>query len=262
MIEDGGLSRCSSTVQPKSGLERKFSGDIELIENISPIPEERPDPFSFVTKSTYDPKKPSVANNGSTTPERLTETPIEDDIDEDERLMKEIDEALASDKRAPDGYQEVKTEPPRSSTPPFLRLNINSCGLPLEVFRKGSFCHPYLSLTYLDILSDVRVRGFVIGATNYLFKQKRNLFDVIVEPDTAKIDIVDLELKKQLSLSTEDLRFADYLVKNTMEATSSGSVYLDGTSWEGGDEWLRYQFKVYLLHLLRTSELEGKLLYC
>lgn len=42
-------------------------------------------------------------------------------------------------------------------------------------------CHPYLSLPFLDILSDINLRGFLIGATNILFKQKKMLFDVIVE---------------------------------------------------------------------------------
>lgn len=30
-------------------------------------------------------------------------------------------------------------------------------------------------------------------------------------------------------------------------------VFLDGVGWEGGDEWIRTQFRVYLLSLLRTS---------
>jgi len=42
-------------------------------------------------------------------------------------------------------------------------------------------CHPYLSLHYLDLLTDVRVKGFLIGTTNVLFKQKKDLVDVIVE---------------------------------------------------------------------------------
>ena len=41
--------------------------------------------------------------------------------------------------------------------------------------------HPYLSLHLFDLLSDVSVRGFVIGATNALFRQKTHLVDVVVE---------------------------------------------------------------------------------
>ena len=46
---------------------------------------------------------------------------------------------------------------------------------------QGYLCHPYLALQYFDLLQDVNVKGFVIGATNILFKQKHNLTDVIVE---------------------------------------------------------------------------------
>ncbi|KAL3831475.1 hypothetical protein ACJMK2_023218 [Sinanodonta woodiana] len=54
-------------------------------------------------------------------------------------------------------------------------------GFPLAIFAKGSICHPYLSLQYFDLLSDINVRSFVIGATNILFKQKRHLTDVVID---------------------------------------------------------------------------------
>ena len=46
---------------------------------------------------------------------------------------------------------------------------------------QGVICHPYLSLQYYDLLQDPNVRGFVAGASNILYKQKRNALDVIVE---------------------------------------------------------------------------------
>jgi hypothetical protein len=146
-------------------------------------------------------------------------------------------------------------------TPLLFKLSLKDCGFPLNIFRKGSYCEPYLSLAYLDILSDNRVKSFIIGSSNYLFKQKRNLFDVIVELDGGgKIDIIDNDLKKKLQLSTEDLRFADYLVKCIEENGSKGegTKLFENTSWEGGDEWLRYQFKIYLIQLLVTSKSVGK----
>lgn len=119
-------------------------------------------------------------------------------------------------------------------TPLLFKLSLKDCGFPLNIFKKGSYCCPYLSLAYLDILSDQRVKSFVIGATNYLFKQKRNLFDVIVELDGAKIDIIDNDLKKKLQLSTEDLRFADFLVKCIEENAAKGETKLfDNTNFEG-----------------------------
>ncbi|GIY91949.1 hypothetical protein CEXT_238512 [Caerostris extrusa] len=136
-----------------------------------------------------------------------------------------------------------------------IDVESDECGLPLCIFTKGMLCHPYLSLPFLDVLSDLSVRGFLVGATNILFKQKKQLFDVIIEVDDGKIEIIDPELKKQLNLTTEDLRFADHIVRHVMEDRQD--VFLDGTGWEGGDEWLRSQFKLYLLSIMRTSEIEG-----
>ena len=65
----------------------------------------------------------------------------------------------------------------------------------------------------------------------------------------------DPELRKQLHLTTEDLRFADFVVRHVAEERHD--VFLDGVGWEGGDEWIRSQFRVYLLCLLRTSVLQG-----
>ncbi|GFS38193.1 late secretory pathway protein AVL9 homolog [Trichonephila inaurata madagascariensis] len=136
-----------------------------------------------------------------------------------------------------------------------IDIEADECGLPLCIFTKGMLCHPYLSLPFLDVLNDLSVRGFLVGATNILFKQKKQLFDVIIEVDDGKIEIIDPDLKKQLNLTTEDLRFADHIVRHVMEDRQD--VFLDGTGWEGGDEWLRSQFKLYLLSIMRSSEIEG-----
>lgn len=129
------------------------------------------------------------------------------------------------------------------------------CGFPLSIFKQGYLCLPYLSLPYMDLLSDVNVRGYMVGATNILFKQKRQLYDILVDIDAGRIECQDIELRKQLHLTTEDLRFADYIVKHVSE--EKHDVFLDGVGWEGGDEWIRTQFKIYLLSLLRTSLLQG-----
>ncbi|XP_047111178.1 late secretory pathway protein AVL9 homolog [Schistocerca piceifrons] len=128
------------------------------------------------------------------------------------------------------------------------------CGTPLPVFTQGYLCHPYLSLPYLDLLSDVNVRGYVVGATNVLFKQKKQLADVLVEVESAKVETQEPELRRLLHLTTEDLRFADYVVRQVSE--DRHDVFLDGVGWEGGDEWIRAQFRAYLLCLLRTSLLQ------
>lgn len=69
------------------------------------------------------------------------------------------------------------------------------------------------------------------------------------------VHIQDLELRKTLNLTTADLRFADYLVKHVTE--NRDDVFLDGTGWEGGDEWIRAQFTLYLHSLLSSALQQG-----
>ncbi|XP_063841565.1 late secretory pathway protein AVL9 homolog isoform X2 [Scylla paramamosain] len=151
----------------------------------------------------------------------------------------------------------------------FAALVPSDCGLPLEIFTKGNLLHPYLSLQYLDVLSAPTTRAFLVGASNTLFIHKRPLYDVLVQLEEGKIEIPDPDLKRQLSLSMEDLRFAENIVRQveavsatlntnkapngTHPAINHPDVFLEGVGWVGGEEWLRYQFKVYLLSLLRSS---------
>ncbi|XP_003968218.2 late secretory pathway protein AVL9 homolog [Takifugu rubripes] len=130
-------------------------------------------------------------------------------------------------------------------------LEEDQYGLPLPVFTKGYLCLPYMALQQHHLLSDVTVRGFVAGATNILFRQQRHLTDAIIDVDEASVQIQDPELRKGLSLTTADLRFADYLVKHVTE--NRDDVFLDGTGWEGGDEWIRSQFVIYLHSLLSSA---------
>ncbi|XP_034562063.1 late secretory pathway protein AVL9 homolog [Notolabrus celidotus] len=130
-------------------------------------------------------------------------------------------------------------------------LEEDQYGLPLPIFTKGYLCLPYMALQQHHLLSDVTVRGFVAGATNILFRQQRHLSDAIVDVEEGGIQIQDPELRKILSLTTADLRFADYLVKHVTE--NRDDVFLDGTGWEGGDEWIRAQFTLYIHSLLSSA---------
>ncbi|XP_052757546.1 late secretory pathway protein AVL9 homolog isoform X2 [Galleria mellonella] len=118
------------------------------------------------------------------------------------------------------------------------QIDQTECGFPLSLFEDGYICLPYLSLQYLDLLSDSAVQGFIVGASNVLFKQKRQLFDVLVELNEMRIETADMMLRRQLVLGTEDLRFADHVVRH-------GATQ--------GDAWIRDQFSSYLIYLLRTS---------
>ena len=50
-----------------------------------------------------------------------------------------------------------------------------------KFYLLGNLCHPYLSLSFIDTLSQPCVRGYMIGATNMLFKQKKGVSEVIVD---------------------------------------------------------------------------------
>uniref|UniRef100_A0A3Q1GZ19 AVL9 homolog (S. cerevisiase) n=1 Tax=Acanthochromis polyacanthus TaxID=80966 RepID=A0A3Q1GZ19_9TELE len=117
-------------------------------------------------------------------------------------------------------------------------LEEDQYGLPLPIFTKGYLCLPYMALQQHHLLSDVTVRGFVAGSP-------------APQVEEARIQIQDPELRKILSLTTADLRFADYLVKHVTE--NRDDVFLDGTGWEGGDEWIRAQFTLYLHSLLSSA---------
>lgn len=70
------------------------------------------------------------------------------------------------------------------------------------------------------------------------------------------IDIHCPNLKRILTLTTQDLRFAENIVRQVTQESSrryDGDSFMDGVGWEGGDEWIRAQFKYYLMCLMRTS---------
>ncbi|KAM8966361.1 late secretory pathway protein AVL9 homolog [Pelodytes ibericus] len=130
-------------------------------------------------------------------------------------------------------------------------LEEDQYGMPLAIFTKGYLCLPYMALQQHHLLSDVSVRGFLAGATNILFRQQKHLSDAIVEVEETRIQIHDPELRKTLNPTTADLRFTDHLVKHVTE--NRDDVFLDGTGWEGGDEWIRAQFALYLHSLLSAT---------
>lgn len=115
---------------------------------------------------------------------------------------------------------------------------------PLPIFTNGTLCLPYLSLSYMDLLTDPSVNGFIIGTSNILFRQKSRLMDVFVDIETATIEAQSVELRRQMSLTTEDLRFIDYVVRN---------VQLPKEDAEGSEKWIRKQFESYMLAMLNTA---------
>lgn len=122
-------------------------------------------------------------------------------------------------------------------------------GLPLDIFQKAYIFHPYLSLQQMDLLKSVDVKGFVVGTSNVLFKnQKHCLWDALNNLDKDEILIHDSHLCSQLSLTTEDLRFTEFISSTVAEHRTDSSV-----SWDGSDDWIRIQFKYYILCLLAST---------
>uniref|UniRef100_A0A182KD61 UDENN domain-containing protein n=1 Tax=Anopheles christyi TaxID=43041 RepID=A0A182KD61_9DIPT len=57
-------------------------------------------------------------------------------------------------------------------------------GAPLRIFHEGVLCLPYISLPYMDLLTDPSVKGYIIGASNVLFQHKRQLADVMIDVES------------------------------------------------------------------------------
>ncbi|XP_068158998.1 late secretory pathway protein AVL9 homolog [Drosophila tropicalis] len=123
-------------------------------------------------------------------------------------------------------------------------VNPDEYRAPVSIFASGNLCLPYLSLPYMDLLSDPMVLSYIIGTSNVLFQQKRQLADVLVDIEAANLDVHDAELRRQLVLSTEDLRFMDYILKHVQTPKEDA---------EGSEQWIREQFQGYILALLRTA---------
>ncbi|KAH8275058.1 hypothetical protein KR018_005189 [Drosophila ironensis] len=123
-------------------------------------------------------------------------------------------------------------------------VNPDEYRAPVSIFASGNLCLPYLSLPYMDLLSDPMVLSYVIGTSNVLFQQKRQLADVLVDIEAANLDVHDTELRRQLVLSTEDLRYMDYIMKHVQSPKEDA---------EGSEYWIREQFQGYILALLRTA---------
>uniref|UniRef100_A0A182QJ42 UDENN domain-containing protein n=1 Tax=Anopheles farauti TaxID=69004 RepID=A0A182QJ42_9DIPT len=117
-------------------------------------------------------------------------------------------------------------------------------GAPLRIFHEGQLCLPYISLPYMDLLTDPSVKGYVIGASNVLFQHKRQLADVMIDVEAAVVDALDPDTKRAIQLTTEDLRFVDFVVRHVQTPKEDA---------EGSEGWIRDQLYGYTVALLKTS---------
>lgn len=143
-------------------------------------------------------------------------------------------------------HREISVDALANTLQTLTNIDPSDWNAPIPIFTNGTLCLPYLSLPYLDLLSDPSVNGFVIGTSNILFRQKRQLMDVFIDIEQTTIEAHDPELRRQISLSTEDLRFIDFILRN---------VQFPKEDAEGSEQWIRKQFQGYMLALLRTAVL-------
>lgn len=127
---------------------------------------------------------------------------------------------------------------------PLCAIDSHTWLAPFPIYTSGNLCLPYLSLPYMDLLSDASVRGYTIGTSNILFQQKKQLADVFVDVEAGTIETAQPDVRRQLQLTTEDLRFVDYVLRHVQAPRESA---------EGSEQWIREQFQAYMLALLRTT---------
>ena len=142
-------------------------------------------------------------------------------------------------------------------------------GMPLQLFSKGGFFQPYLTLQQLDYLSNPSTKSFLVGSSNEIILQnKKEWFDVIlyirtpasesstgIETSTdptaenagntasnatsfffkepqVKLEIFSKNLKDAVALTWQDKRFIDYVVN---EVNSDNKRMLERSEREGKD---------------------------
>lgn len=133
------------------------------------------------------------------------------------------------------------------------RIHVDDYGFPLQVFDPPSSLQPYVCLQQLDILLNRTATSCVnlAGVVNPLFeKQQKFVCDVLVHTEQGLLFIQDSETKSQLRLTNADLRFCGHISEVVQEQTGQD----EPTAFHGSSEWIKTQYKLYLMSLLATSE--------
>lgn len=120
----------------------------------------------------------------------------------------------------------------------------------LNVFSAQQSFQPYLCLQQMENLKTTS-SCILSGAVNPLFeKQQSRLCDVFADLSTGHIALYEVQadsFKPCLKLSDADLRFCSVLSEAVSERHTTQS------DWLGSDDWIRKQFNLYLLSLLKTT---------
>lgn len=131
-------------------------------------------------------------------------------------------------------------------------------GLPLQIFNKGGFFEPYLSLQQLDSLG--KLEWYLIGTSNdLLLDQKLKIADMIIYIDSHNdsIEFLKPELSKILQLTSQDRRFIDNLISKLNgeddEEIMTSAIYNDLIM----EDLIRNSFENYLIGMLSSVKYDN-----
>ena len=133
-------------------------------------------------------------------------------------------------------------------------------GFPLQIFTKGGFFSPYVPLQQINDLSSSVTRWFIAGTSNtLLLEQSKSLCDVLVNLDEFTVQIMnkkDKELHQALQLSHSDKKWMDIIIQSVIKSWNQDDWSTPkNSSYEGSEDYIRWQFEDYLSGLLLTVKL-------
>ena len=132
-------------------------------------------------------------------------------------------------------------------------------GFPLAIFPNNASLQPYLCLQQMELLASESSPFLLTGVVNPLFEKQHDKFcDVFLNVSDGLLKVHDTDLKSCLHLTSADLRFCSLLVESIQESTQQEMDTAHYSDWLGSDEWVRTQFKLYLISLLATSAREDE----
>ncbi|BGP18655.1 hypothetical protein JCM10213_002899 [Rhodosporidiobolus nylandii] len=142
-----------------------------------------------------------------------------------------------------------RTAKPSSLKTSDRRSLIRYLGLPLDIFGANSFFQPYLPLQQIELL---KTRSFLVGTTNSIFQQQRDCkIDVIVNIDSATLDILNPSLTPLVTLTAADRKWMDELVTLVDSSWNASDPQRPlGQGFVGSDDFLRGKFEEYVCSLL------------
>lgn len=234
------------------GLIEKGFGEVACVKTSRPMSPMPDFSESVLNKEVLDDYEESRENLKNSLHDKIEESNKYDNYKSNELEDNNENPSQSSPNRMEIGKRTEKNTLPRdasvdtlaASLAPLYALKPSSWKAPLQIFKHGNLCLPYLSLPYMDFLSDTSVMSYVIGTSNILFQQKKQLADILIDVDGAIMETQDQELRRQLQLTTEDLRFIDFIIKHVTNPKEDA---------EGSEMWIREQFQGYIVSMLKSS---------